>query len=391
MVTEFTLSRTIRVAALAGVLALAVSKAALAQVTPARGSTPPDDTQATKVGAVIFYDYTFLKSPVATDSAGNVISPNAFNVARAYINITGNISHVIAFRITPDVTRFALAGNGLDGSAVFRMKYGYAQFNLDQWTGNWKQTWVRMGIQQTPYIDAEEGVYRYRFQGTLFGERDFGLASSDAGLSYHSNLPNGYGDFHAGVYNGEGYSKIQPANSNQQSIQVRGTLRPMPMGGAYSKGLRVSGFLVNDHYVPNGIKRRGLGSVWYEHKHLSAGLDVMTASDLTLPATSPACAVTTPPAACGVQVESRGWSFFATPIFKERGNGPEMLLRVDRYEPNEAAAVKTIRKREIVGIAYWFPHPGGPSTAAILFDFERVRQPGTLTQQRYTLHGLINF
>ena len=48
------------------------------------------------------------------------------------------------------------------------MKYAYAQFNLDDWTGNLKSTWVRLGIQQTPIIDFQEGIYRYRFQGTVF-------------------------------------------------------------------------------------------------------------------------------------------------------------------------------------------------------------------------------
>ena len=84
---------------------LAASPAlASAQVTPAAGYTPPDDTQAVKVAAVIFYDYTFTKTPKTTDAAGNTISTSAFNVPRTYINVTGNISHNVAFRITPDVS-----------------------------------------------------------------------------------------------------------------------------------------------------------------------------------------------------------------------------------------------------------------------------------------------
>ena len=61
---------------------------------------------------MIFYDYTFQDSPTATDAAGNAIKPNAFNVARTYLNITGNISHIVSYRITPDInsTRFTLSG-----------------------------------------------------------------------------------------------------------------------------------------------------------------------------------------------------------------------------------------------------------------------------------------
>ena len=57
-----------------------------------------------RVGAVIYTDYTYTKEPTTKDADGNTINSSAFNVSRAYINITGNISHMVAFRITPDVT-----------------------------------------------------------------------------------------------------------------------------------------------------------------------------------------------------------------------------------------------------------------------------------------------
>src|SRR5439155_8248639 len=100
-----------------------------------------------------------------------------FNVSRSYINITGNISHIVAFRITPDIARETSSFSNLTGSLEFRIKYAYAQFNLDDWMR--KGSWVRLGIQQTPWVDFQEGIYRYRFQGTVFSEREGFLASSD--------------------------------------------------------------------------------------------------------------------------------------------------------------------------------------------------------------------
>ena len=35
------------------------------------------------------------------DSDGNTINPSGFNVTRSYINITGNLNHIVSFRITP--------------------------------------------------------------------------------------------------------------------------------------------------------------------------------------------------------------------------------------------------------------------------------------------------
>ena len=76
-----------------------------AQITPAAGYTPPDDTPSIKVGATIYADYTVQQTPKIKDADGNEVTSNSFNVTRTYINITGNISHNIAFRITPDITR----------------------------------------------------------------------------------------------------------------------------------------------------------------------------------------------------------------------------------------------------------------------------------------------
>src|SRR5260221_7285885 len=85
---------------------VAMSRPASAQVTPAAGYTPPDDTQSVRVGAVLFYDWTTTKSPKSTDADGHLFTPSAFNVSRAYLNITGNISNDVAFPITPDNQRF---------------------------------------------------------------------------------------------------------------------------------------------------------------------------------------------------------------------------------------------------------------------------------------------
>ncbi len=76
-----------------------------AQVTPAAGYTPPDDTPSIKVGVTLYTDFTYQQSPTTTDSDGNTINPFGFNVTRSYINITGNLNHIVSFRITPDVTR----------------------------------------------------------------------------------------------------------------------------------------------------------------------------------------------------------------------------------------------------------------------------------------------
>ena len=48
--------------------------AASAQVTPAQGYTPPDDTPSIRVGMTLFGNYTYQSAPTIVDTAGT--SPN---------------------------------------------------------------------------------------------------------------------------------------------------------------------------------------------------------------------------------------------------------------------------------------------------------------------------
>src|SRR3982751_834218 len=94
---------------------LLVAMRAIAQVTPAAGYTPPDDTPSVKIGVTVFADYTIQQQPKIKDADGNEVTANSFNVGRSYINITGNISHLIAFRVTPDIARETGVGSSLNG------------------------------------------------------------------------------------------------------------------------------------------------------------------------------------------------------------------------------------------------------------------------------------
>jgi hypothetical protein len=354
--------------------------AALAMLTAAPAlaaaqAAPPNDTQSIRVGATIFYDYTFTNQPETVDADGNVIKPSAFDVKRAYISISGTVSHVVSFRITPDIRRETGGGSSLNGSLNFRLKYAYAQFNLADWLSAGSR--VRVGVHQTPYIESQEGVYRYRFQGTVFAEREGGLSSADAGVSFRTLLPDDYGDVQVGLYNGEGYTR--PEANNQPSLQVRATVRPLPETGTLFRGLRATAFYFHDHYVQDAERRRFIAAALYEHDRFNAGFDLLTGTDRT--------SVATP------AVDSRGVSVFVTPFFDEKGRGLEGLLRVDRFTPD--TSLDGVRTRLIVGGAYWFPHPGGAATAALLVDYEQVTFSRFATpqpkQQRLAVHGLINF
>jgi hypothetical protein len=348
-----------------------VAAAASAQVTPAAGYTPPDDTPSIKVGAVLYPDYTYTLNPETLDADGNRIHANQFNVSRAYLNITGNISHLVAFRVTPDISRETNTASSLSGSLEFRIKYAYAQLNLDDWMP--RGSYARIGIQQTPWLDYAEGIYRYRFQGTMFVEREGYFASADGGASFHYQLPSNYGDVHVGVYNGENYNKAEV--NDRKAVMVRATVRPFA-SGAVLRGLRATVFYDADAYVKNAPRNRFIGGLNYEHKYVTLGFEYLDTKDQT--------------SATKAELDGQGYSIWATP---KSTMGIEGLLRFDHLTPNTALDAQ-VRNRTILGLAYWFPHQGSVSSAMMLdYDGQTFDNftPALPKQSRLAVHGLISF
>lgn len=381
-------SRWCAAALLAVAVLVTAAPAAMAQATLANGSTPPDDTPSVKIGAVIFADYTYQSQPTATDLAGNVINPSSFNLTRAYINVTGNASHLIWFRITPDVTRASLPGTSLDGSITYRLKYAYVQVNLDDWLP--KGSWVRVGMQQTPFIDNEESAYRYRFQGTVFLEREGYQSSSDIGVSFHTTFPDNYGDIHVGVYNGEGYTK--PEVNNEKAFMARIGFKPLPRHPIL-KNWRLQVFQTWDNYMKDAPRNRTVFSTSFEHPYVNAGFDYIATTDKVTSALVEGLPVPT--------LDGKGWSFWGTPkrVFAN-GSSIEGLIRYDHMKPGGAVSGTTItspdavNERWIGGIAYWFPKKSGVSSA-IMFDVDDTAYsnwaPARPTTTKFAVHTLISF
>lgn len=363
---------TRRIRSAIGVLLVGAALATpCAAQTGAAGAAPAVDLPSIKVGVQLFADYTVQLQPAARDADGNSITPNAFQIGRSYINVTGNISRAIAFRVTPDIIRETGSASALAGSYTFRLKYAYAQWNLDERLS--KGSFARFGMQPTPWLEFIDAVYRYRFQGPTFVDREGFLSTSDVGAGFRAVLPHDYGDVHVGVYNGESYQR--PEANDQKALQLRGTIRPLPSHGVL-RGLRATGFWDHDAYVKSAERRRAIAAVTFEHRRVHAGFNYLDATDR--------------PSAAVAAVDARGWSAFVTPRFQ---GGIEALLRVDRLHPDKTVRDQT-RARTIAGIAYWVPLQGSVSTALMLdvdnatFDGFSPAQP---TQRRIAFHAMVNF
>lgn len=341
-----------------------------AGVASAEGVDPAPEYPQVRAGGTIFADYTYQAEPAGNDQDGNRIRQNSFTASRAYVSVFASLSRVISARITADLVRDADAGSSLQGSSVYRLKYAYGQFALDDWVG--KGSWLKLGVHQTPYTDFIEGIYRYRFQGQIFTDREGFLSTSDAGISARYAFPSDYGEVVVGGFNGEGYNHSE--TNDQKAFQVRATVRPAP-SVPILKGLRLTAFWDTDHYQSNDPKERFLATLTFEHPWINAGFEYLAATDR--------------PTAADSEKKARAWSAFATP---RTPIGVEGLFRYDSLKPDRDAEAR--KTRTIAGIAYWFPLQKGIATA-LLVDYERVRYarfaPAKPTEERYALHALLNF
>jgi len=288
-----------------------------------------------KVGAQIFADYTRSEDA------------SAFNVTRAYININGTLNRFLTARVTPDIARETAEGSSLNGSLQFRLKFAYAQLNLDQWLT--KGSWARGGLIPLLWVEHEETFYRYRFQGPVMVDREGYIGTADYGVAARYALPNDLGDVAGGVFNGEGFAHAEA--NDQKAAMLRVAVHPL-------KSLHVAGFYDHDNYAAGERRNRAIGQVVFDHPRVTAAVDLLSARDRA--------------------VKARGYSVWATPKISRSW---EVLLRRDMVESDTTRDER--KTRDIEGVAYWLQLQSGVA-AAVMLDRDDTRGIGP----RVTNYGL---
>src|SRR5205814_535212 len=109
-----------------------------------------------------------------------------------------------------------------------------------------------------------------------------------------------------------------------------------------ARGFRITGFYNHDNVMQGQERNRMVVSGTYEHKWFTAGADYLQAKDQTFAN-----------ATVSAEIKRTGYDVWVTPFFKEKGNGPEMLIRYDKFNPdvaNQTVAATAPNKRIIVGV-----------------------------------------
>jgi hypothetical protein len=303
----------------------AFSQAVHAQAPSAPPSAPAVSAAAPTTPSVRVTNTAFLNYFVSlSDTLGRA---NNFDVARAYINVFGKFDNGISTRVTADIYRPA------DGTLTYRLKYAFVAWN----PGGSPYT-VKFGAIQTPWMDWEETLWDYRFQGPVAMDRAGYLTSSDLGIGVDGSYNMDKVNFQATAVNGEGYSK--PGGDQGKDAQVRASLRllntddPSRVGG-----LRVTAYGQYGKMTGGGPRNRFIGMLSYRSKALTLAGEA---------------AVTKDRLASGTDVDGKVFSAFGV---AHVGQTPVAVIgRVDHVDPDTHAAGDAYTTL-IVGPSYQVARP----------------------------------
>ncbi|MGA2193613.1 MAG: hypothetical protein ABSG42_09600 [Nitrospirota bacterium] len=215
-----------------------------------------------KVGATFFgeYYYDLEKQVLSSDKSTGGWDRNAFTINRGYINVLGDLTPEVSFRITPDVTRISTTAYVTSvtttknaagavtavttttssapnaGDWELRLKYAYVDFH--NFLGIYPSLGIRMG-QLTAWLDYEETLWQYRVIDKMLSDVEGFLSAGDLGVSTRGKIPGNFGDWQADVINGKDYHT--DATNKYKSVEARVTLTPLPFS-PFTKGLNLTGF-----------------------------------------------------------------------------------------------------------------------------------------------------
>lgn len=103
-----------------------------------------------------------------------------------------------------------------------------------------KDTWLRLGLADLPFVPYEEDLWGYRVQGTVFSDRAGYLTSTDLGVSAGGRVPEGYGSWQASLVNGEGWKRSEAGK--HKDMHIRLTLNPLAGVGKTAANVFITGF-----------------------------------------------------------------------------------------------------------------------------------------------------
>jgi len=185
-----------------------------------------------EVGGMIFAHYGVN----LTDGAENF---NEFAIDRAYLTAKAKITPHLGARLTLDADRMKPVETDT-GAFTYDTKYRiFLKHAYLEWKDFAPGMKVRAGMTDTPYQPLADQFWDHRYVEKGLADEQGLVSTSDLGISIGGTHAKGLVDWTAGVYNGEGYSKIEVDSG--KSIEARLTIDPLARGEKFQ--LPLTGFV----------------------------------------------------------------------------------------------------------------------------------------------------
>ncbi len=217
---------------------------------------------------------------LSSDQANtNLGRTQGFHFTRVYLNFIKQFEEKpLVIRITTDQMTFlpngdsqgtplGLTGFGGAGRGELFIKFAYAQYTFTP------AAVLRVGLQQTPWLDWFETRYTYRFLGPTFTDTQGLLTSSDMGVGLLGSIPGGWLQYQVLFSNGEGYQNNSiDGRGFMGSGRINANFGPLTLAVFGATGRSQNG---NSAYDP----KREIVAVIYSNTALSLGADYLLADD----------------------------------------------------------------------------------------------------------------
>jgi hypothetical protein len=163
---------------------------------------------------------------------------NQFDLDRVYLNVRGTLSRGALYRVTLDASRTS-------GDRLFNfLKYAYGGITFNP------QVTAVLGMQQTPLIDFQETIWKYRFVQKVLSDNEGKLASSDLGVGAEGLISPALA-YKVLIANGEGYTAPETGRDKTFAGRLTYTLQ---------QGLRISAFAQYGLSDTTGVDKSGKGT-----------------------------------------------------------------------------------------------------------------------------------
>ena len=294
------------------------------------------------------------------DFGPGAASNNRFDMGRAYVNVRGQTSERVSFRITTDAIRED------NQELEVRLKYAYVAYELST-----APITIRFGQTHTPVLELEEDLWEHRIQGSVPADRLGYMKTSDLGISASGAWGEGEKlQVTAGVYNGESWSKGEVDSG--KDFMARATVRLVSSSdGSDLGGLRLTGYGQVGSPGGGGVRQRALGMLSYRTPQFTLATQYLVTRDrLDAGSSTPGTTV-------------NGSLFNSFTVIKVPNTTALFIGRLELYDPNRdtpddrqtritaGAGLRLAPELRILGsLEHLTYQAGAPSAAA---DASRIR------------------